>query len=99
MQQVSKLEERNGNSSEQLNTVSREYKDSIQRANDSDRRLAQVKDDYRNVKVRIGEQKEEKQRLQDYYKKEFENLANKILEQKTQKFTEQNKEKLEQLLR
>lgn len=99
MQQVSKLEERNGNLSEQLNTVSREQKDTIQRANEGERRLAQLKADYRNLKERLGEQKEEMQRLQDHFKEEFENLANKILEQKTKKFTEQNKEKLDQLLR
>src|SRR5699024_404454 len=33
------------------------------------------------------------------FKDEFENLANKILEEKSQKFTEQNKEKLGQLLK
>src|SRR5699024_1017581 len=98
MQQASKLEERNGNLSEQLNTVSREQKDTIQRANEGERRLAQLKADYRNLKERLGEQKEEMQRLQDHFKEEFENLANKILEQKTKKFTEQNKEKLDQLL-
>ncbi|MDZ7681069.1 MAG: DNA recombination protein RmuC [Fodinibius sp.] len=39
------------------------------------------------------------QNLQDKFKDEFENLANKILEEKSQKFTEQNKEKLDQLLK
>ncbi|MDZ7694343.1 MAG: DNA recombination protein RmuC [Balneolaceae bacterium] len=37
--------------------------------------------------------------LQDRFKDEFENLANKILEEKSKKFTEQNKEKLDQLLK
>src|SRR5699024_11083815 len=99
MQQVSKLEERNGNLSEQLNTVSREQKDTIQRANEGERRLAQLKADYRNLKERLGEQKEEMQRLQDHFKEEFENLANKILEQKTKKFTEQKKENMNKIIR
>jgi len=37
--------------------------------------------------------------LQERFKEEFENLANKILEEKSKKFTEQNKEKLDALLK
>src|SRR5699024_2327153 len=66
MQQVSKLEERNGNLSEQLNTVSREQKDTIQRANEGERRLAQLKADYRNLKERLGERSEERRVGKDW---------------------------------
>jgi DNA recombination protein RmuC len=44
------------------------------------------------------EQKQEVEQLQEKFTKEFENLANKILEEKTVKFTEQNKENLKNIL-
>jgi DNA recombination protein RmuC len=37
-------------------------------------------------------------KLQDKFTKEFENLANKILEEKSNKFTEQNKENMKSIL-
>ena len=47
---------------------------------------------------RNDEQKKEVEQLQEKFTKEFENLANKILEEKTVKFTEQNKENLKNIL-
>lgn len=44
------------------------------------------------------EQREEVEKLQEKFTKEFENLANKILDEKSSKFTKQNKESLETLL-
>lgn len=44
------------------------------------------------------EQKQEVEQLQEKFTKEFENLANKIMEEKTVKFTEQNKENLKNIL-
>ena len=47
---------------------------------------------------RNKEQKQEVEQLQEKFTKEFENLANKILEEKTNKFTEQNKENIKTIL-
>lgn len=47
---------------------------------------------------RISHQKEEVELIQKRFKEQFEVLANNILEEKTKKFTEVNKEKLDQLL-
>ncbi|HMI07371.1 MAG TPA: DNA recombination protein RmuC, partial [Flavobacterium sp.] len=44
------------------------------------------------------EQKQEVEKLQEKFTKEFENLANKILEEKSNKFTEQNKENMKTIL-
>jgi len=44
------------------------------------------------------EQKNEVEKLQEKFTTEFENLANRILEEKSIKFTEQNKENLKQIL-
>lgn len=45
-----------------------------------------------------SEQKKEVQQLQEKFTKEFENLANKILEEKSTKFTLQNKENIKTIL-
>ncbi len=48
--------------------------------------------------TKLTEQKSEIENLQEKFTKEFENLANKIFEEKGNKFTEQNKEKLSEIL-
>jgi DNA recombination protein RmuC len=57
-----------------------------------------LKSDYANLQTKLSEQKEEIEKLQEKFTKEFENLANKIFEEKGNKFTEQNKEKLSEIL-
>ncbi|MEP7169301.1 MAG: DNA recombination protein RmuC [Bacteroidota bacterium] len=51
-----------------------------------------------NFEEKLKTQKEELSELQIRFTKEFENLANKILEEKTHKFTEQNKTNLDVIL-
>ncbi len=89
--QLPRLEERNGNLSARLEESEQEEKQAEQRAGEAEKQLAELNADYRNLKERLNEQKEEMQNLQEKFKDEFENLANKILEEKSQKFTEQNK--------
>ncbi len=48
---------------------------------------------------RIGEQKEELKEIQERMKIEFKNLANNILEEKSRKFTDQNKINIETILK
>ncbi|NND16205.1 MAG: DNA recombination protein RmuC [Eudoraea sp.] len=50
------------------------------------------------LKARNEEQQKDVERIQEKFTKEFENLANKILEEKSTKFTKQNKESLEHIL-
>ncbi|RTY87262.1 DNA recombination protein RmuC [Flavobacterium sp. GT3R68] len=54
--------------------------------------------DFENLWERNKEQKEEVEKLQEKFTKEFENLANKILEEKSNKFTEQNRENMKNIL-
>ena len=54
--------------------------------------------DFENLWERHKEQKEEVEKLQEKFTKEFENLANKILDEKSSKFTEQNKENMKNIL-
>lgn len=60
--------------------------------------LAKKENDFDNLLERNKEQKHEVEQLQEKFTKEFENLANKILEEKTNKFTEQNKENMKNIL-
>src|SRR4030065_2219307 len=57
-----------------------------------------LKSDYSNLQTKLSEQKSEIEELQQKFTKEFENLANRIFEEKGNKFTEQNKEKLNEIL-
>ncbi len=60
--------------------------------------LSKKETDFENLWERNLEQKQEVEKLQEKFTKEFENLANKILEEKTNKFTEQNKENMKNIL-
>ncbi len=54
--------------------------------------------DLKNLQHKLTEQKGEIEGLQEKFTKEFENLANKILEEKSTKFTVQNKENIQNIL-
>jgi len=60
--------------------------------------LASLTADHSNLQQKLSEQKAEIEKLQEKFTKEFENLANKIFDEKSTKFTEQNKEKLGEIL-
>ncbi len=51
-----------------------------------------------NNELKLTENKKEIEKLQEKFTTEFENLANKILEEKSVKFTEQNRENIKQIL-
>jgi DNA recombination protein RmuC len=77
----------------------RKEKEEIRREKDSlSVQLTKKEADFENLWQRNKEQKQEVEELQEKFTKEFENLANKILEEKTVKFTEQNKENLKNIL-
>ncbi|MDR7211404.1 DNA recombination protein RmuC [Flavobacterium piscis] len=60
--------------------------------------LSKKEVDFENLWERHKEQKNEITDLQEKFTKEFENLANKILEEKSAKFTEQNSENMKNIL-
>lgn len=60
--------------------------------------LAASKANFSNLELKLSEQKNELSDLQQKFTKEFENLAGKIFEDKSRKFTEQNKENLDTIL-
>lgn len=60
--------------------------------------LSRRETEFENLLQKNAEQKQEVEQLQEKFTKEFENLANKILEEKSSKFTEQNKENIKNIL-
>ncbi len=94
-----KLQRENFNSLQERLNQAREETAAIRVEKDRlSREMARQESDMRNLQQRLEEQKEETERLQEKFTKEFENLANKILEDKSTKFTKQNKENLENIL-
>ncbi|MDR5590064.1 DNA recombination protein RmuC [Christiangramia sp. SM2212] len=60
--------------------------------------LTRKNSEFSNLQERNEEQKAEVEKLQEKFTKEFENLANKILDQKSEKFTSLNKQNIENIL-
>ncbi len=54
--------------------------------------------EFQNLEIKLAENKTEVENLQEKFTKEFENLANKILDEKSAKFTNQNKENIQTIL-
>jgi DNA recombination protein RmuC len=54
--------------------------------------------EFKNTQLKLAENKGEVEKLQEKFTLEFENLANKILEEKSNKFTQQNKENIKNIL-
>lgn len=62
------------------------------------RQLAESEASQKDLQRRLVEQKDEIEKLNEKFSTEFQNLANRIFEEKSKKFTDQNKEKLNELL-
>ncbi|MGF1560405.1 MAG: DNA recombination protein RmuC [Flavobacteriaceae bacterium] len=60
--------------------------------------LVRYESDMENLRQKNTEQKQEVEKLQEKFTKEFENLANKILEEKSLKFTERNEKNIKDIL-
>ena len=93
----------------QLNTSIASLNEKILAENAEKRKLQSEKENLGQNYVRLEainenlqrvntEQKQEVEKLQEKFTKEFENLANKILEEKSNKFTEQNQKNIKQIL-
>lgn len=69
------------------------------RANQAEKELTKLQAEFSHLEEKLAEQKNQLKELQEQFRTEFKNLANEILEEKSKKFTEQNKEKLDQILK
>lgn len=61
--------------------------------------LAATEADYRNLEEKLDERKQEIESIQEKFTSQFRNLANEIFEEKSRKFTEQNKSNIFDLLK
>jgi DNA recombination protein RmuC len=95
----SRLEERNAMIRTESDDLKQKLEVATREKNDVEKHFAELTADHRNLKVRLHEQKHELEVIQKQFRDEFKNLANDILEEKSKKFTEQNKEKLDTLLK
>ncbi len=85
-------------SEKQLSEITKE-REEIRREKDFlSTELTRRNSEYESLLIKNQEQKSEVEQLQEKFTKEFENLANKILEEKSNKFTEQNKENIKNIL-
>jgi len=102
----SKLEERLAQSKDQTERLDERFEDAI---NDREAirkekdflnlELTKRNAEFENIEVKLRDQKLELEKLQEKFTKEFENLANKILDSKSEKFTKQNKENIDGILK
>ncbi|TSE10861.1 MULTISPECIES: DNA recombination protein RmuC [Aquimarina] len=92
------LEEYKKTSENQLSEIGKE-REEIRREKDFlNTELTRRNAEFENLQLKNQEQKDEVEKLQEKFTKEFENLANKILDEKSNKFTEQNKENIKNIL-
>src|SRR5688572_22221992 len=92
------LNERSVQQKLQLESVTQNLEDERKNALDVNWQVAQLKTTNENLLEKLVVQKSEIDELQKKFKAEFENIANRILEEKSSKFTEQNKTNLDSIL-
>lgn len=95
----SKIEEANRLLLDGNNKKEVELKDERNEKSQLIAQISYIKAENSDLQRRLNDQKQELLNLQQTFTKEFENLANKILEEKSQKFTEQNKQNIDQILK
>lgn len=104
--ETSKIEERLEQSKFQEDKLQGQFENTlIQRdtirdeKNFLDVELAKRNIEFENLEQKLREQKSEVEKLQEKFTNEFEVLANKILDNKSEKFTKQNKENIDGILK
>ncbi len=91
-------QEKNKTLTGQINDLNEKLTSDRNRADELNASLAAMKANYANLQQKLEERKQELAELQDKFSREFENLANRILEEKSKKFTDLNKNTINDLL-
>lgn len=94
----SKLEERNTITENSLTETKAELESERAKVIELSSNLSALNTVNSNLEQKLSEQKKELDELQSRFTKEFENLANKILDANSEKFAKQNKESLDVIL-
>ena len=84
---------------DQLNSILNE-REAIRKEKDFlNLELTKRNSEFENLEMKLREQKNEVEKLQETFQNKFEVLANKILENKSEKFTKQNKDNIDSILK
>ena len=92
-------QEKNKTIISQLNELKQSLEVERQKVLDLNNELAASEANYRNLEEKLDERKKEVNELQEKFTVQFKNLANEIFEEKSKKFTEQNKTNLVDMLK
>ncbi len=91
-------EERRQMLEKELNTIKPELAIEREKVVDTSNKLSRIEVEKAGLEERLKEQKGELENLNERFAHEFKNLANEIFEEKSKKFTDQNKSNLTELL-
>jgi DNA recombination protein RmuC len=92
-------QEKNKNLERQVVELKRDLETERKKVLEVNSNLAAAEADYRNIQEKLQDQKKELENLNEKFTLQFRNLANEIFEEKTQKFTDQNKSNMFDLLK
>ena len=92
-------QERNQKLTQEFSQLNQELREEREKVIHYSGENSSLKANYKNLQERLNEQKEEVKDLQGRFAAEFKNLANEIFEEKSKKFTDQNKTNLDHLLK
>lgn len=92
--EVEKFKERSTMLSEQLEKLNNEENKAQEALSNAHSKIAELETRNENLQNKFEEQKADLEKLQEKFSKDFELIANKILEEKAVRFTDLNKEKL-----
>ncbi len=95
----SKLEERSRLLQSQVEQAARQISDKDATILELNRNLSSRNSDYNSLEKNLEDEHKNIENLQEKFRIEFKNLANEILEEKSLKFTEQNRTKLDEILK
>lgn len=84
---------------EERDVLKADLNETRERLFEAEKNLASSRTHFKDQELRQAEQKKEFEELNKRFNTEFENLANKILDEKSKKFADQNKENLEVILK
>jgi len=92
-------QEKNRNLATQLQELKADLEKARNQVLELTNSLASTEADYRNLEERLAERKNELTELQEKFAAQFKNLANDIFEDKSKRFTDQNKSNISELLK
>lgn len=92
-------QEKNKSLQQQVHELKHELESERHKVLETNNSLAASEADYRNLQEKLQDQRKELETLNEKFTLQFKNLANEIFEEKSKKFTDQNKTNLYDLLK